>query len=164
MSTVGTMSTVGIMSTVGHYIEIITERGPAMKKVLVVDGQGGRFGNAIISRIIEAKISCNLVAVGTNSVATAAMIKAGAELSATGENPVIFNARDADVIMGPMGIIAANSFLGELSPAMSLAISQSGALKILIPVNKCNIYVPGVEEETLTQLLDGAVAKLKSVI
>lgn len=135
-----------------------------MKKVLVIDGQGGRFGSAIISRILASKTECTLVAVGTNSMATAAMIKAGATLSATGENPVVFNAKDADVIMGPMGIIAANSFMGELSPAMSLAVSQSSALKILIPVNKCNIFVPGVEGETLAELLDGAVEKLKSVL
>ena len=133
-------------------------------KIVIIDGQGGRFGSALISRIIAAGAECSLVAVGTNSMATSAMIKAGAVLSATGENPVVYNAKDADVIMGPMGIIAANSFLGELSPAMSLAVSQSNALKILIPVNKCNIFVSGVEGETLTQLLDGAVAKLLSVL
>ena len=81
-------------------------------KILVIDGQGGRIGKTIIERLAAAKVEGELIAVGTNSIATAAMMKAGASEGATGENPVVVLSCEADVIVGPVGIVAANSLLG----------------------------------------------------
>ena len=91
-------------------------------KILVIDGQGGRMGKALVETLRRRGFSGEILAVGTNSAATAAMLKAGADEGATGENPVVVASRRADVILGPMGIIAANSLLGEITPAMALAV------------------------------------------
>ena len=103
-------------------------------KVLVIDGQGGRMGKALVEQIRTLCPEQPIIAIGTNSAATAAMIKAGAEVGATGENPVIVNSRDADLIIGPIGIVIADSLLGEITPAMAAAIGSSPAHKILLPV------------------------------
>lgn len=115
-------------------------------KILVIDGQGGRIGKALVEELRRRGFTGRITAVGTNSAATAAMLKAGADEGATGENPVVVGARRADVIMGPMGIVAANSLLGEITPAMALAVSESEARKVLVPVNRCRIRVAGVQE------------------
>ena len=115
-------------------------------KILVIDGQGGRIGKALVEELRRLGFTGRITAVGTNSAATAAMLKAGADEGATGENPVVVGARRADVIMGPMGIVAANSLLGEITPAMALAVSESEARKVLVPVNRCRIRVAGVQE------------------
>ena len=95
-------------------------------KIVVIDGQGGSLGKAITEKI-KSRYNCEIYAIGTNSIATSAMLKAGADCGATGENPVIVNSRDADVIIGPIGIIAANSLLGEITPKMAAAIAFSEA-------------------------------------
>ena len=132
-------------------------------KVLVIDGQGGKMGRALVENILKQKIPCDLVAVGTNSMATEAMLKGGATAAATGENPVVVNAKDADVIAGPMGIIAANALLGEVTPSMALAVSESRALKVLIPVNRCGIFAAGTEDKTPAQYIESAVRKIAEV-
>lgn len=116
------------------------------KKLLVIDGQGGRMGAALVSQCKAAGLGVQIIAVGANSAATAAMLKAGADAAATGENPVVVNARDADVICGPMGILTANALWGEITPAMAAAVSESRAQKVLIPVNRCSVTVVGVAE------------------
>lgn len=118
--------------------------------VLVVDGQGGGMGSRIIVEL-RAVLgeAVKITAVGTNSLATSAMLKAGANAGATGENPVLFHAPRADVILGPIGIIAANSMHGEITPAMACAIAASDARKILIPVSKCSVSVAGVANAPL---------------
>ena len=121
-------------------------------KILVIDGQGGKMGKAIVEQLVRAGHKDDVIAVGTNAVATAAMIKAGVA-GATGENPVKVNAAKADYIIGPMGIIAANSLLGEITPAMALAVSESGARKLLIPVNKCNIQVMGTVDKPMNDYI-----------
>ena len=121
-------------------------------KILVIDGQGGKMGKAIVEQLVKAGHKDEIIAVGTNAVATAAMIKAGVA-GATGENPVIVNAAKADYIIGPMGIIAANSLLGEITPAMALAVSQSDARKLLIPVSKCNIQVVGTVDKPMNDYI-----------
>ena len=113
--------------------------------ILVIDGQGGRIGSTIISQLTARNCTAEIIAVGTNTMATAAMMKAGALLAATGENPVLVNAAAADLIAGPVGIIAANSLLGEITPKMALAVSESPAQKILIPINRCNVTVVGTQ-------------------
>ncbi|MDD4011104.1 MAG: DUF3842 family protein [Sphaerochaetaceae bacterium] len=126
-------------------------------KILVIDGQGGNIGKSIVEQIRQSMPDQTVIAIGTNSAATSAMVKAGASAGATGENPVIVNSRDADYIIGPIGIILADSMLGEITPAMARAIGESKAHKILIPVNKC-ITVAGVESLSLGQYIQKAVA------
>lgn len=119
-------------------------------KVLVIDGQGGRIGKMLVEQLIASGAFADgensLIAIGTNSMATAAMLKAGASAAATGENPVAVNCPDADVIAGPIGIIAADSLLGEVTPRMAFAIARSRAQKVLIPVSRCSITVAGLPQ------------------
>ncbi|MBR6085663.1 MAG: DUF3842 family protein [Spirochaetales bacterium] len=125
-------------------------------KIVVIDGQGGRIGKSIIEQLRSSGCTDEVLAVGTNSIATSAMLKAGADAGATGENPVVVAARDADVIVGPIGIIAADSMLGEITPAMADAIGRSRARKVLVPVNKC-FEVAGVREMSLSAYVEQAV-------
>ena len=119
--------------------------------ILVIDGQGGRMGAALTEQIKNTFPKAEIIAVGTNSMATAAMLRAGADAAATGENPVIVNSKWADVIVGPIGIISANALLGEITPKMAAAVSESTAKKILLPVSRCAITVVGVQEKTLAE-------------
>ncbi len=118
--------------------------------ILVIDGQGGKMGAALTEQIRKTVPDAALIAVGTNSTATAAMLRAGADAAATGENPVVVNSAWADVIVGPIGIIAANALLGEITPRMAAAVSESRAKKVLIPTSRCAIRVVGVQEKTLS--------------
>lgn len=118
--------------------------------VLVVDGQGGGIGSRIILELRAALgDAVKITAVGTNSLATSSMLKAGANMGATGENPVLCHAPSTDLILGPIGIISANSMHGEITPAMASAIAASDARKILIPVSKCSVSVAGVANAPL---------------
>lgn len=133
-------------------------------KVVVIDGQSGRMGQLIIERAKSASLPCQIMAVGTNAIATSAMLKAGADNGATGENPVLVACRTADIIVGPIGILAADSLMGEISPAMAVAVGQSPARKLLLPVNQCNNIVAGVPNLSLGKLMDEAVELLKSML
>lgn len=121
--------------------------------LLIIDGQGGRIGKGIIEQLIRIGFNGNITAVGTNSSATEAMIRAGAHRGATGENPVAVNAAEADIIAGPVGIIAANSLLGEVTPRMAYSVASSRAKKVLIPMNRCNIVMAGTEELSLNEYI-----------
>ena len=132
--------------------------------VYVIDGQSGRMGQLFIERAKSAGLNCSLCAVGTNAIATAAMLKAGADRGATGENPVLVACRHADIIVGPIGILSADSLMGEITPAMAVAIGQSSAKKLLLPVNQCSNIVVGVGNMSLSQLMDEAVAALKELL
>ena len=132
--------------------------------IVVIDGQGGKMGKMLVEQLKEALPGYELIAIGTNSIATAAMLRAGADFGATGENPVIFNCADADIIIGPLGIVVANALLGEVTPAMALAVGQSKAQKILIPINKCNNTVVGVQALTFSEYISLAVEKVKDII
>lgn len=126
--------------------------------IMVVDGQGGGIGKALIERLKTAVgAEHELIAVGTNAMATMGMMKSGAKSIATGENAVIYNAKRADIIVGSIGIISANAMLGELSPAMAAAIGESDAVKILIPLNRCGLRVAGVATDSLPAMMDDAV-------
>ena len=134
-------------------------------KILVIDGQGGRIGamlTAEINKILTEKDE--LIAVGTNTLATAAMLKAGAVNAATGENPIVVNAKTADVIVGTIGIAVADALLGEITPKMAKAIGQSNAVKILIPMNKCSVYVVGAKEISVSEAVMLAVEKIKELL
>lgn len=130
-------------------------------RITVIDGQGGKIGKAIIEKIREKNIASEITAVGTNSLATSQMLKAGADNAATGENPVVISCRKADVIMGPIGIMVADSMLGEITPKMAEAVGQSDARKILVPVNRC-FEVAGVKDMSLSQYIEEAVRLLNS--
>ncbi|MGM9614099.1 MAG: DUF3842 family protein [Oscillospiraceae bacterium] len=133
-------------------------------KVVVIDGQGGRLGRILVEQIRAASLPCEILAVGTNSIATASMLKAGADAGATGENPVIVACRSADVILGPVGILSADALLGEITPAMAAAIGQSRATKLLLPVNMCATRIVGVRPLSFSELAAAAVEELKAIL
>ena len=133
-------------------------------KLVIIDGQSGRMGALLAERIKAAKLPCEILAVGTNAIATAAMMKAGADQGATGENPVLVACRTADVIAGPIGILSADALLGEITPAMAVAVGQSAAKKLLLPVNQCSNIVVGTQDLTLSRLMDEAVELLRSLL
>lgn len=133
-------------------------------KVVVIDGQSGRMGQLFIERVKSAALPCSITAIGTNAIATSAMLKAGADMGATGENPVLVACRDADIIAGPIGILAADSLLGEITPAMAVAVGQSKAKKLLFPVNHCSNLVVGTQTLTLSKLMDEAVELLRTLL
>ena len=135
-----------------------------MKKIVIIDGQGGKMGAALTERLKEAVPQAEIIAVGTNSNATTAMLRAGADAGATGENPVVVNCADADLIAGPMGIITANALYGEITPRMAAAVSESRAQKLLIPVNRCSVTVVGVEELPLGEYVKLAGEKAKEIL
>ncbi len=122
-------------------------------KLLVIDGMGGGIGKAVISYLKEQRFEGEIIAVGTNSTATNAMLRAGADAAATGTNAVVYNCARTDLIIGPLGIAFANAIHGEISPEVALAVTGSDARKILLPVSKCNAVVLGSREASLTELL-----------
>ena len=131
--------------------------------VLVIDGQGGGLGRQLVAAIAAACPEAELTAVGTNSLAANAMLKAGAARAATGENAVVVNCRHADVIVGPIGIVIADALLGEITPAMAAAVCQSGAKRVLVPINHCENYVVGVPDQPVSQLVAAAAQKVKEL-
>ena len=126
-------------------------------KVVIVDGQGGRLGKMLVEQLKQRCPKVQLYAMGTNSIATATMLKAGADFGATGENPVVRAVMDADVVLGPMGIVVAHAILGEVTPVMAEAIGGCRAKKILIPMNSCGVSVAGVQELPLSVYVNQAV-------
>lgn len=137
----------------------LTPEGGTMN-ILVIDSQGGGIGKQLVPALKSAFPGCIVTAVGTNSIATAAMHKAGADHAATGENPVIVCCRNTDVIIGPVGIVIADSMFGEITPAMATAVGQSSAKKILIPVNQCNNLIAGVPDFSLSLLIRSVLEEL----
>ena len=131
-------------------------------KILVIDGQGGGMGKQLVTRIKSGIPDAEITAVGTNSIAAQAMHRAGADHAATGENAVIVGCRTADVIAGPVGIVIADSLYGEISPAMALAVAQSRAKRILIPMNLCDNYIAGVNDTGISSLISDCVNKIIS--
>lgn len=132
-------------------------------KIVVIDGQGGRLGCLIVEAIKKEKVKADVYAIGTNSIATSAMLRAGADFGATGENPVIVACRDAEVIVGPIGIISADSLLGEITPAMALSVGQSNAVKLLLPVSHCNNRVVGVQNLTMTEMVRDVINQINEL-
>ena len=131
--------------------------------VAVVDGQGGGMGRGLVEAVKKKWPSLHVRALGTNSLATAAMLRAGADDGATGENAVVVNCRSADIIVGPIGIVVADALLGEITPAMATAVCQSHAMRVLIPVNHCENYIVGVPEQPISDLVAAAVQKVKAL-
>lgn len=134
-------------------------------KVVVIDGQGGGLGKQVISAL-KGKYNDTIlvVAIGTNAVATQAMLKAGADISATGENPLKVNVKDADVIIGPVGIVIANSLFGEVTPKMAKAVGKSRAKRLLIPVNLCSNIVIGVNNTSIATMVNGVLFEMDKLM
>lgn len=125
--------------------------------ILVVDGQGGGLGRLLVRELKGAFPQAEIAAVGTNSTAANAMMKAGADFAATGENAVVVNCRHADIIVGAVGIVIADSMWGEITPRMAQAVGQSDARRVLIPINLCSNLVVGVSEMSMSKLIQAAV-------
>ena len=135
----------------------------AGKRILMIDGQGGMLGRQLVEAVRKSIPDAEITAVGTNSTATANMLKAGAHQGATGENAVVVGVRHADIIAGPIGIVIADSLLGEITPAMAAAVGSSDAVKILLPVNRCNNIVIGTGDKSTTELMAEAIARIQDV-
>ena len=134
-----------------------------MEKVLIIDGQGGMLGKQMVEAVKKIMPDAEITAVGTNIAATTCMLKAGASNGATGENAVIVGARNAEIIVGPIGIAIADSLLGEITPAMAVAVGQSQARRILIPVNLCDNIIVGVTDLSMTKNVTSAVETLRAM-
>lgn len=132
--------------------------------ILIIDGQGGQLGAQLIKSIKATFKEPKLMAVGTNATATASMLKAGADQAATGENPVLTACRKADVIIGPIGIVIADSLFGEITPAMAVAVGQADAVRILLPVNKCDNLIAGVPDVSTAVILEDVISKIKKIM
>ncbi len=134
-------------------------------KVAVVDGQGGGIGKLItekLRKVLGDRVE--IIALGTNAMAAALMLKAGADQGASGENAICVVAGKVDVILGPIAVIIPDSMLGEITPAMAQAIAGAGAEKILMPLNKSNVTIVGLNSEPLPHLVDMMVRRVESKI
>jgi len=133
-----------------------------MVRIAVVDGQGGGIGSTVVKRLREEfGPRIEILALGTNSAATSAMMKARANKGATGENAIIRNTGRVDVIVGPLSIVLANGMLGELTPGIAEAIASSAARKILLPINQEGVEIAGIQKEPLPHMIEKVVEYLK---
>ncbi len=132
--------------------------------ILVMDAQGGGIGKQVVTAVRTRFPDVTITAVGTNAAATTAMLRAGADEGATGENAAVVCCRRADVIIGPVGIVIADALLGEVTPRMAVAVGQSAAKRILIPVNHCTNFIAGVADMSVGRLVDSVVAELEKTI
>jgi hypothetical protein len=137
-----------------------------MKRICIIDGQGGGIGSAIIKRLTAAFGSdIDIIALGTNAIATAQMLKARANRGASGENAIVCTVRNVDVIIGPVSIIMANSMMGELTPAMAQAVASSPAKKLLLPLSQEKIEIVGLQKAPLPHLIDALIEEnLKNIL
>ena len=133
-------------------------------RILVIDGQGGGIGRSLVELLVKNFPDAEVGATGTNSIATETMLKGGPSFAATGENAILFNAAEADVIIGPAGIIMANALHGEISPAIAMAVSSSKAKVVLIPMNHCRAYIAGVEEKKVAEYLQDAMDIIRKIM
>lgn len=133
-------------------------------KLLIIDGQGGQLGAQLIKAIQAQFPQVEISAVGTNAAATASMLKAGAERAATGENAVRVACRKADVIVGPIGIVITDAMLGEVTEQMAVAVGRADAVRILIPVNKCENLIAGVQDFNMTAMIRDVLVKIEKML
>ena len=132
--------------------------------IMVMDGQGGGIGAAIIKGLMKNAINpSEILALGTNSAATSRMMKAGANRGATGENAIVHTSPKADVIIGPVAILMPNAMMGEVTPVMATAVASSKAQKILIPLNQEKVHIAGIGGEPLPHLVEQVVLMIKEM-
>jgi hypothetical protein len=135
------------------------------KKICIIDGQGGGIGATLIKYLNKAfGKRVELLALGTNAIATSQMMKAGANRGASGENAIVNTVKDADIIIGPIGISWANAMLGEVSPKIAQAITSTNALKIFLPLTQENAILVGVASEPLPHLVEDLIKKRLQMI
>ena len=132
--------------------------------LLVIDAQGGGIGKQVVAAVKKRLPELAITAIGTNSLATSSMLKAGADNAATGENAVVVGCRTADIIVGPVGIAIADSLLGEITPKMATAVGQSNAKRILIPINHCNNIIVGVEDLNTSKLIEAVITEIQNCL
>lgn len=132
--------------------------------ILIIDGQGGGVGRQLVENIKKAFPEQTVTAVGTNALAAQAMLKAGADRTATGENAVVVGCRTADIIIGPIGMAIADSLWGEITPKMALAVGQSNAVRILLPMNLCSNYIAGVDRINTSAIIDDCIVKIREIL
>lgn len=133
-------------------------------RITIIDGQGGHLGALLVKEITAQFQTVELTAIGTNSIATATMLKAGADHAATGENAVLVACRKANVIIGPIGIVVADALLGEITEKMAAAVGRADAVRILIPMSKCNNLVAGVGSTSTKALIEDVISKLRRLM
>jgi NAD(P)-dependent dehydrogenase (short-subunit alcohol dehydrogenase family) len=134
-------------------------------RIAVIDGQGGGIGRHIVEKLRrELPEDVEFLALGTNALATSAMLRAGANEGATGENAVVYNARRVDLIVGPLSILVPNAMLGELTPEMALAVADSPARKVLIPLSRSGVEIVGLRGEPLPHLIEELIKKVKEIL
>ena len=126
-------------------------------RITIIDGMGGGIGKSLAEELVKYKLDIEIVCIGTNAIATTNMIKGGAPVAATGENAVIFSAERSDIIVGPIGIILANSMYGEVTPNMARAVSSSDAKKVIVPISNEKLFIAGLKEFTLAEKISQAV-------
>jgi len=135
------------------------------KSIAVIDGQGGGIGAVIIKRLREAiGEDVEVIGLGTNAMATGAMLKAGANKGASGENAIVRTVKAVDIVTGTIGLIVANSMMGEVTPKMAEAIASSQAMKCLLPLNMLEVEIIGVSKEPLPHLVDQLVRRIQEII
>ncbi|MBO5454123.1 MAG: DUF3842 family protein [Clostridia bacterium] len=132
--------------------------------ITIIDGQGGQLGAQLTKEVLLRFPDINLTVIGTNTIATSAMLKAGAKNAATGENPIVVACRKSDVIIGPVGIVIADSLHGEITEKMAVAVGKSDAVRILIPMNKCDNLIAGITHTNTKKLIDDTIDKLKNIL
>ena len=132
--------------------------------ILIIDGQGGGIGRQLVENIKKSLPEQKITAVGTNALAAQAMLKAGADRTATGENAVVVGCRTADIIIGPIGIAIADSLWGEITPKMALSVGQSNAVRILLPMNLCSNYIAGVDRINTSEIIDDCIVKIREIL
>ena len=136
-------------------------------KIIVVDGMGGGLGAQLLAQIAPLctdKSDCELIALGTNALATGNMLRAGAHRGATGENAICFSAPSADLILGPIGVVIPHAMMGEISPAIAAAVAAAPAVKLLLPVNQSHVELVGVETKPMGHLIKEAVARVETLL
>ncbi len=132
-------------------------------KIVIIDAQGGGIGKQLVSEIKTKYPQFSVTAIGTNSIATSNMLKAGPDIAATGENAVIVACRSADVIIGPVGIVIADALYGEITPKMAQAVGQSNARRLLIPINHCDNIIVGVPDLSIGRLIQNILEELGGI-
>jgi hypothetical protein len=139
--------------------------GNSKKSIAVIDGQGGGIGSAIIKRLQERiAAEAEIIALGTNAMATGAMLKAGANKGASGENAIVQTVKTVDIIIGATGIVLANSMMGELTPKMAEAVASSPAMKFLLPLKMPDVEIVGAPKEPLPHLIDQLMKRIQEII
>lgn len=136
-----------------------------IKRICVIDGQGGGIGSAIIKRLREVVVeTIEILALGTNAIATSQMLKAGANRGASGENSIVHTVQQVDIVIGPIGIILANAMMGEVTPQIAQSVSSCSARKLLLPLSQENVEIIGVSSSPLPHMIEEMIDKnLKEV-